>query len=169
MTKDINDNTLTDPQVLELLEERAHIHKDRVSTGKVVLSKQTRSRTVNLPITLTEEYLVITYKEDSSPLNHHKPVSDDSLIDIIDNTANTHAQISINGKMQSLALGGFVEILLSRETATVTKSTHVIEDVSLDAKTISKEHIFTTELKKEVLDVKGDEKLIANDVLIDGK
>ncbi|MFL1732830.1 YsnF/AvaK domain-containing protein [Moraxella oculi] len=149
-------------QTLELLEERAHINKDRVSTGKVVLSKQTRSRTVNLPITLTEEYLVITYKEDNSLLNH-QPNNNDASINVIDNTTNSHTQISINDQMHSLTLDTPVEILLSRETAIVTKSTHSIEEVRLDTKTISKEHIFTTELKKEVLDIKGDEALIAKE------
>ena len=62
-------HTIDDTQTLELLEERAEVQKQRVNTGKVILSKKIHTRTVNIPITLTEEHLVITYQQDDASGN----------------------------------------------------------------------------------------------------
>ena len=66
-------HTIDDTQTLELLEERAEVQKQRVNTGKVILSKKIHTRTVNIPITLTEEHLVITYQQDDASLTTQKP------------------------------------------------------------------------------------------------
>ena len=68
-------HTIDDTQTLELLEERAEVQKQRVNTGKVILSKKIHTRTVNIPITLTEEHLVITYQQDDASLATHEQLS----------------------------------------------------------------------------------------------
>lgn len=146
------------PLAIELLEERAHIEKERVVTGKVTLSKQVRQRTVNLPITLTEEYLVISHSpnEELRPLS--TSVDETDVVDVIDNTVATTPYVNINGEVSSLEHP--VEILLSSQRATLTKTTHVMQDISLNTQTQSKEHVMTTTLQKEVLDIDGDDSLI---------
>lgn len=146
------------PLAIELLEERAHIEKERVVTGKITLSKQVRQRTVNLPITLTEEYLIISHKpnEELQPLSTSTDATD--VIDVIDKTAAATPYININGEMTSLEHP--VEILLSSQRATLTKTTHVVQDISLNTQTKNKEHVITTTLQKEILDIDGDDNLI---------
>ena len=160
-------HTIDDTQTLELLEERAEVQKQRVNTGKVILSKKIHTRTVNIPITLTEEHLVITYQQDDASLATHEQLSnDDDLVNIIDNTKATHAKITINGQVCSLTPDTPIEMLLYCETATVTKTAHAIEDIHLNTQTIQREHVFTTKLQTEVLDIQeGENLVIQNDDL----
>ncbi|WP_227507096.1 YsnF/AvaK domain-containing protein [Moraxella canis] len=156
-------NPPNNDQMLELLEERAQVHKERVNTGKVVLSKQVKTRTVDIPITLTEEHLVITYQQDD-PLPNLDEMTADDLVSIIDHTKGEHVQITINGQVHTLTPQTPIEIVLSCETATVTKTAHAIEEIRLDTQTISREQIFSVELQKEVLDVQEGEDLLKQSI-----
>ena len=44
---------------LELLEERPVINKERLDVGKVTVTKHSRTKTVEVPIELVEEYITI--------------------------------------------------------------------------------------------------------------
>ena len=44
---------------LELLEERPVINKERLDVGKVTVTKHTRTKTINVPIELIEEYITV--------------------------------------------------------------------------------------------------------------
>lgn len=142
-------------QTLELLEERAEVQKHRIHKGKVVLSKQTRMRTVHVPVTLAEEYLVIDYQPlDSLPINEQIPV--------IDAPSSTNAQIQLNGELITVSQEAPIEILLSRETASVHKTTHTIERINLQTHTTTQEHTLTAELQKEVLDIQEGADLLVH-------
>lgn len=142
-------------QTLELLEERAEVQKQRIHS-QVVLTKQTRTRTIEVPVSLTEEYLVIEYQ----PAELGESAIDASHIPVIDAPADTHSQIQLNGELITLSQDTPIEILLSRETALIHKTTHAIERIDLQTHTITQAHTLTTELKKEVLDIQEGEDLL---------
>lgn len=145
----------TDPlevQTLELLEERADVVKKNVLAGKVVVSKTVHTRTVNVPIELKEEILtiqVIAQDDDGVLVGDY---DDQELIQHFDET--TESVVTLNDK--PLALGESVEIILSRETATVTKKTHAVEEVALRTYTDTTTHELTTELRHEELQVNAE-------------
>lgn len=144
-------------QTLELLEERAEVQKQRIHKGRVVLSKQTRVHTVTVPVSLSEEYLVIDYQPvDESSL---ALIDEQNLIQVIDAPVH-NAQIQLNGERITLSPDAPIEILLSRETALVHKTTHAIERIDLHTHSTTQEHTITTELQKEVLEIQEGEDLL---------
>lgn len=144
---------------LELLEERAQVDKYRINKGKVVLSKQTRVRTVDVPIKLTEEYLVIEYQQPPE-LSNTDIITDEYLVSVIDTPASAATEIHLNGKSVTLSPNAPIEIMLSQETASVHKTTHIVESINLDIHTTTKSHTLTTQLQKEVLSIEDGEHLL---------
>lgn len=145
----------TDPlevQTLELLEERADVVKKSVLAGKVVVSKTVNTRTVNVPVELKEEILTIQVigQDDSGVLLGD--YDDQELITYVDETSQS--TVMLNDK--PLAFGESVEIVLSREVATVTKKTHAVEEVALRTYTDTTTHELATELRREELQVNAE-------------
>lgn len=139
---------------LELLEERAEVVKDKIVAGKVVIQKQIRMHTVNVPVELQEEFLIVRYVAD--PASAQFLTGDYEQKDVIAHFDETiSAQVTLNG--EPLALGQETELVLSRQIAVVTKKTHAIEEVAIETFTETKTHSLTTELRREELVVDGEE------------
>lgn len=116
----IHDN-IKNSHVLELLAERPSINIEAVKTGKVRLTKKIVSETVNIPVTLSRELLVI---------EHSKTNLDNVTEKITVNTDKQQALITLNG--ENIVLDDNpLEIVISEQTATVNIQTLVAEKVSL--------------------------------------
>lgn len=148
---DLHTDTPNTAQTLELLEERAEVVKKSILAGKVVVGKTVNIRTVNVPVELKEEILTIhVVGGDSGVLSGD--YDNQELISYIDETSQS--AIMLNDK--PLALGEQVEIVLSREVATVIKKTHAVEEVSLRTYTETTTHELATELRREELEVNAE-------------
>lgn len=115
-----NSHDTTHPAVLELLEERAFAQKDTYVAGKIHIQKVARTRTISVPVELTEHYLVIktTPKQADAGDMDNVFIKDD-----------THAPtVLLNGA----PLDGDCEILLSYDVASVHKQTVIAEEVRID-------------------------------------
>lgn len=127
-----------DTQTLELLAERATVSKETVVQGKVLLNKETRTKTINIPVTLTEHLLTIR-TERAAPVD-----------EVTVNDARTGATINING--ETITLGDApIEIVLSYDVAEVEISTVVAEAVSIHKQTKVKEETLSTQVRHEEL------------------
>lgn len=137
------------PQTLELLEERATVTKERIKAGKVVMQKNVRTRTINVPVELNEEYLTVQLTQGDEPTQAFLAgdYADKEVVARFDQTQG--AKVTINGR--ALNLGESVEIVLSREVAIVTKQTHAIEEVSMHTFSETQTHTLATELRHEEL------------------
>lgn len=160
LNNDVNDSTLNSTQTvgsLELLEERAKIIKDVVKSGEITISKNVRTKVINVPVELQETYLTIQINrgsdEDSAMLSGDY---DDKEV-IATFTESTTPNITLNGK--PLTLDNAVEIILSRETAVVTKKTYAVEEVALTTYTDTHTHTLATELRREELHIEGEDLL----------
>lgn len=140
---------------LELLEERAKVITDRIVAGKVSIHKNIRTRTVNVPVELHEEYLTVqvSHGDEAAQAFLADDYEDKDVIARFDES--TGGTVTINGK--PLQVGDSVEIVLSREVAIVTKRTHAVEEVALHTYSDTKTHTLATELRREELAVDGEQ------------
>ena len=139
---------------LELLEERPVINKERLDVGKVIVTKHARTKTIDVPIELVEEYITIRTE-------YHNAASQDLLSgdydkqDIlrhVEPSLDSKAVVTVNGKQ--IEIGDEpIEIVLSRQVATITKDTHVIQEVDINKTTHKHTDTIQVELKHEELDV----------------
>lgn len=139
---------------LELLEERPVVNKERLDVGKVTVTKHTRTKTIDVPIELIEEYITIQTQ-------HYTPESQDLLSGNYDDkdilrhvepSLASHAVITINGKQVEIG-DAPTEIIISRQVATITKDTHTIQDVDVKKTIHTHTDSIQVELKHEELDV----------------
>lgn len=156
MTSDTYNQHNNQANVLELLEERAEIVKERVKAGKVLVQKNIRTRTINVPVELHEEYLTVQLAQGDEATQAFLAgnYEDKDVIARFDQ-AQGGGQVTLNGK--PLVLGEMVEIVLSREVAIVTKKTHAVEEVSLHTFSQTHTHTLATELRHEELYIEGEE------------
>lgn len=108
---------------LELLAEKPQVEIERVNVGQVRLSKQVKSQTVQVPVTLVQEILVIEHQAQTAPL------SENGLVNIA-STQHAAPQLVINGQTVDLS-DTPIEIVLSQQVAHIQIQTHVVEEVSL--------------------------------------
>ena len=147
---------------LELLEERPVINKERLDVGKVTVTKHSRTKTVEVPIELVEEYITIRTE-------YHDAESQDLLSGNYDNkdilrhvepSLDSKAVVTINGKQ--IEIGDEpIDIVLSRQVATITKDTYAIQDIEINKSTHVHTDSIQVELKHEELDV-TEEGLLAH-------
>ncbi|WP_394124495.1 YsnF/AvaK domain-containing protein [Psychrobacter nivimaris] len=147
---------------LELLEERPVINKERLDVGKVTVTKHSRTKTVEVPIELVEEYITIRTE-------YHDAESQDLLSGNYDNkdilrhvepSLDSKAVVTINGKQ--IEIGDEpIDIVLSRQVATITKDTYAIQDIEINKSTHVHTDSIKVELKHEELDV-TEEGLLAH-------
>ncbi|TXD97026.1 DUF2382 domain-containing protein [Psychrobacter frigidicola] len=142
---------------LELLEERPVINKERLDVGKVTVTKHARTKTIEVPIELVEEYLVVRteyYDAQSQDLLSGN-YEDQDILRHVEPSLDSNAVVTINGNQVKIG-DEPIEIVISRQVATITKDTHVIQEVDINKTT----HIHTdniqVELKHEELDVKEE-------------
>ena len=154
---DIPINEQASTHHLELLEERPVVNKERLDVGKVTVTKHARSKTIEVPIELVEEYLTIRteYHDAESQDLLSGQYDDKDILRHVEPSLDSKAVVTINGKQVEIG-DEPVEIVLSRQVATITKDTHVVQEVEVSKTTHTHTDSIQVELKHEELDVKEE-------------
>ena len=123
---------------LELLEERPVINKERLDVGKVTVTKHARTKTIDVPIELVEEYITIRpeYHDAASQDLLSGDYDKQDILRHVEPSLDSKAVVTVNGKQIEIG-DAPIEIVLSRQVATITKDTYVIQEVDI-SKTIHK-------------------------------
>ena len=139
---------------LELLEERPVINKERLDVGKVTVTKHTRTKTIDVPIELIEEYITVRtdYQDAESQDLLSGNYDDKDILRHVEPSLDSRAVVTINGKQIEIG-DAPIEIILSRQVATITKDTHVIQEVEINKTTHTHTDSIQVQLKHEELDV----------------
>lgn len=139
-TVDLREDTTN---TLELLAERPQVQIERFVKDNIKLSKKIISQTVNVPVTLNQEVLVIEHV-------FAKPsTSQDNLVSVVTNNVNV-PQLMVNG--QAITLGDTpIEIPLLQQIAKVNIETIVAEKVQLMTQNVSHEAQIPVSLRHEEL------------------
>ncbi|WP_379543683.1 YsnF/AvaK domain-containing protein [Psychrobacter sp. R86515] len=147
---------------LELLEERPVINKERLDVGKVTVTKHSRTKTVEVPIELVEEYITIRteYHDAESQDLLSGNYDDKDILRHVEPSLDSKAVVTINGKQ--IEIGDEpIDIVLSRQVATITKDTYAIQNIEINKSTHVHTDSIQVELKHEELDV-TEEGLLAH-------
>ncbi|QOD13017.1 YsnF/AvaK domain-containing protein [Psychrobacter sp. 28M-43] len=147
---------------LELLEERPVVNKERLDVGKVTVTKHSRTKTVEVPIQLVEEYITIRteYNDAESQDLLSGNYDDKDILRHVEPSLDSKAVVTINGKQ--IEIGDEpIDIVLSRQVATITKDTYAIQDIEINKSTHVHTDSIQVELKHEELDV-TEEGLLAH-------
>ena len=147
---------------LELLEERPVINKERLDVGKVTVTKHSRTKTVEVPIELVEEYITIRteYHDAESQDLLSGNYDDKDILRHVEPSLDSKAVVTINGKQVEIG-DEPIDIVLSRQVATITKDTYAIQDIEINKSTHVHTDSIQVELKHEELDV-TEEGLLAH-------
>lgn len=139
-TVDLREDT---SNTLELLAERPQVQIERFVKDNIKLSKKIISQTVNVPVTLNQEVLVIEHV-------FAKPsTSQDNLVSVVTNNVNV-PQLMVNG--QAITLGDTpIEIPILQQIAKVNIETIVAEKVQLMTQNVSHETQIPVTLRHEEL------------------
>ena len=139
-TVDLREDTTN---TLELLAERPQVQIERFVKDNIKLSKKIISQTVNVPVTLNQEVLVIEHVFSQANAPH------DNLVSVVTNNVNV-PQLMVNG--QAITLGDTpIEIPLLQQTAKVNIETIVAEKVQLMTQNVSHETQIPVTLRHEEL------------------
>lgn len=139
-TVDLREDTTN---TLELLAERPQVQIERFVKDNIKLSKKIISQTVNVPVTLNQELLVIEHVFAQPNAPH------DNLVSVVTNNVNV-PQLMVNG--QAITLGNTpIEIPLLQQTAKVNIETIVAEKVQLMTQNVSHETQIPVTLRHEEL------------------
>lgn len=142
---------------IELLEERPVVSKERLDVGKVTVTKHTRTKTIEVPIELVEEYITITtdYHDAESQELLSGNYDDKDVLRHIEPTLDSHAVVTVNDKQ--LAIGEApIEIVISRQIATISKETYAIQEVAINKSIHTHIDNIKVDLQHEELDVKEE-------------
>ncbi len=139
---------------LELLEERPVVNKERLDVGKVTVTKHLRTKTIQVPIELIEEYITVRtdYHDSESQDLLSGNYDDKDILRHVEPSLDSKAVVTINGKQVEIG-DAPIEIILSRQVATITKDTYVIQEVAIEKTTHTHTDSIEVELKHEELDV----------------
>ncbi len=139
---------------LELLEERPVINKERLDVGKVTVTKHTRTRTIDVPIELIEEYITVNtaYHDSESQDLLSGKFEEKDILRHVEPSLDSKAVVTINGKQVNIG-DAPVEIVLSRQVATITKDTYAIQEIDISKTTHTHTDTIAVELKHEELEV----------------
>ncbi|VXB09162.1 conserved hypothetical protein [Enhydrobacter sp. 8BJ] len=139
-TVDLREDTTN---TLELLAERPQVQIERFIKDNIKLSKKIISETVNVPVTLNQEVLVIEHIFAKPSTSH------DNLVSVVTNNVNV-PQLMVNG--QAITLGDTpIEIPLLQQIAKVNIETIVAEKVQLMTQNVSHETQIPVTLRREEL------------------
>ena len=139
-TVDLREDT---SNTLELLAERPQVQIERFVKDNIKLSKKIISQTVNVPVTLNQEVLVIEH------VFAQPSTSQDNLVSVVTNNVNV-PQLMVNG--QAITLGDTpIEIPLLQQIAKVNIETIVAEKVQLMTQNVSRETQIPVTLRHEEL------------------
>ena len=153
----LNNLTATDNSnggYLELLEERPVVNKERLDVGKVTITKHFRTKTIQVPIELVEEYITVRtdYQDSESQDLLSGNYDDKDIVRHLEPSLDSKAVVTINGTQVEIG-DAPIEIVLSRQIATITKDTYVIQEVAIEKTTHTHTDSIEVELKHEELDV----------------
>ena len=139
---------------LELLEERPVVNKERLDVGKVTVTKHSRTRTIEVPIELVEEYITVTtaYHDSESQDLLSGNFDEKDILRHVEPALDSKAVVTINGKQVDIG-DAPVEIVLSRQVATITKDTYAIQEIDISKTKHTHTDTIQVELKHEELDV----------------
>ena len=142
---------------LELLEERPVINKERLDVGKVTVTKHRRTKTIEVPIELVEEYITVRtdYQDAESQDLLSGNYDDKDILRHVEPSLDSKAVVTINGKQVEIG-DAPIEIVLSRQVATITKDTHVIREIEINKTTHTHTDSIQVALQHEELDVKEE-------------
>lgn len=142
---------------LELLEERPVVNKERLDVGKVTVTKHSRTKTIEVPIELVEEYITVSteYQNAESQDLLSGNYDDKNILRHVEPSLDSKAVITINGNQVEIG-DEPVEIVLSRQVATVTKDTFVIQEVAVSKTVHTHTDSIQVELQHEELDVREE-------------
>ena len=139
-TVDLREDTTN---TLELLAERPQVQIERFIKDNIKLSKKIITQTVNVPVTLNQEVLVIEHVFAQPNAPH------DNLVSVVTNNVNV-PQLMVNG--QAITLGDTpIEIPLLQQIAKVNIETIVAEKVQLMTQNVSHETQIPVTLRHEEL------------------
>ncbi|MGP5211327.1 YsnF/AvaK domain-containing protein [Psychrobacter alimentarius] len=142
---------------LELLEERPVVNKERLDVGKVTVTKHTRTKTIEVPIELVEEYITVRTEfqdaESQDLLSGNYDEKD--VLRHVEPSLDSKAVITINDKQVEIG-DTPVEIVLSRQVATVTKETYAVQEIDISKTVHTHTDTIQVALKHEELDVKEE-------------
>ena len=142
---------------LELLEERPVINKERLDVGKVTVTKHARTKTIDVPIELVEEYITIRteYHDAKSQDLLSGNYDEQDILRHVEPSLDSKAVVTVNGKQ--IEIGDEpIEIVLSRQVATITKDTYAIQEIDINKTTHTHTDSIQVVLKHEELDVKEE-------------
>ncbi|MEN2752041.1 DUF2382 domain-containing protein [Psychrobacter sp. FBL11] len=139
---------------LELLEERPVINKERLDVGKVTVTKHTRTKSIEVPIELVEEYVTIRteYNDAESQDLLSGNYDEKDILRHVEPSLDSKAVVTINGKQIEVG-DAPIEIVLSRQVATITKDTYAIQEIEVNKTTHTHTDSIQVELQHEELDV----------------
>ncbi len=139
---------------LELLEERPVVNKERLDVGKITVTKHTRTKTVEVPIELVEEYIKVRtdYHDTESQDLLSGNYDEKDILRHVEPALDSKAVVTINGKQVEIG-DAPVEIVLSRQVATITKDTYAIQEIDINKTVHTHTDNIQVELKHEELDV----------------
>jgi len=142
---------------LELLEERPVINKERLDVGKVTVTKHRRTKIIEVPIELVEEYITVRtdYQDAESQDLLSGDYDDKDILRHVEPSLDSKAVVTINGKQVEIG-DAPIEIILSRQVATITKDTHVIQEIEINKTTHTHTDSIQVALQHEELDVKEE-------------
>ena len=118
------------------------------------MTKHTRTKTINVPIELIEEYITVEtqYSDEDSKALLVGNYDDQDIVKHVDPTLASHAVVTINGNKVQLG-DAPIEIVISRQVAVITKDTHVIQDVEISKTTHVHTDTIPVTLQHEELEV----------------
>ena len=139
---------------LELLEERPVVDKERLDVGKVTVTKHSRTKTIQVPIELVEEYITVRteYHNAESQDLLSGNYDDKDILRHVEPSFDSKAVVTINDKQVEIG-DEPIEIILSRQVATITKDTYVIQEIDIKKSIHTHTDSIEVELKHEELDV----------------
>lgn len=142
---------------LELLEERPVVNKERLDIGRVTVTKHRRTKMIEVPIELIEEYITVQteYHDAQSRDLLSGNYDDKDILRHVEPSLDSKAVITVND--QQVTIGDApIEIVISRQVATITKQTYAIQEVAINKSVHTHVDTIEVELKHEELDVQEE-------------
>lgn len=146
---------------MELLAEKPSVNVHHVTTGQVSFKKVIRQRTIEIPVELTEEVLVIEYQQTTQRVDQSVQQPDtghysDNHVTI--NSGLTHTElpqptIVLNGETIVLQPHQSIEIPLYSEQAVIQKQTVVTERIDIGKIVKQHQQHYDIALQHEELDI----------------
>lgn len=139
---------------MELLAEKPQLTVHKVSTGQVHIKKVVRQRTVEIPVTLTEEVLVIEYRQTAFQSNTTQATTAERTGELqLNDVAKTRPTIILNGETIILESHQSIEIPLYTEQAVIHKNIVVTEQIDIGKTVQKQQQQYPINLQHEELEI----------------